>query len=119
MNPNYTEINVEAAEKDPDSILNFYRKLLKFRKENDVVIYGTYEEIYKNSGEIYAFIRRLGTKTLLVVCSYSEKAVGFTSPAELQLAEAELAVNNYSPCGVVNNGFTLRPYETRVYIWNN
>ena len=119
VNPNYTEINVEAAEKDPDSILNFYRKLLNFRKENDVVIYGTYEEIYENSGEIYAFIRRLGNKKLLVVCSYSEKAVGFTSPAELDLSKAELAVNNYSPCGIVNNGFTLRPYETRVYLWND
>ena len=53
------------------------------------------------------------------MCSYSEKAVGFTSPAELDLSKAELAVNNYSPCGIVNNGFTLRPYETRVYLWND
>ena len=119
VNPNYTEINVEAAEKDPDSILNFYRKLLKFRKENDVVIYGTYEEIYKDSNELYAYIRRLGNKKVLVVCSFSEKAVGFTSPDELDLSKAELAINSYSPCGVVNNGFTLRPYETRVYIWND
>lgn len=119
VNPNYTEINVEAAEKDPDSILNFYRKLLKFRKENDVVIYGTYEEIYKDSNELYAYIRRLGNKKVLVVCSFSEKAVGFTAPDELDLSKAELAINSYSPCGVVNNGFTLRPYETRVYIWND
>ena len=119
VNPNYTEINVEAAEKDPDSILNFYRKLLKFRKENDVVIYGTYEEIYKDSNELYAYIRRLGSKKVLVVCSFSEKAVGFTVPDELDLSKAELAINSYSPCGVVNNGFTLRPYETRVYIWND
>ena len=119
VNPNYTEINVEAAEKDPDSILNFYRRLLKFRKENDVVIYGTYEEIYKDSNELYAYIRRLGSKKVLVVCSFSEKAVGFTSPDELDLSKAELAINSYSPCGVVNNGFTLRPYETRVYIWND
>ena len=119
VNPNYTEINVEAAEKDPDSILNFYRRLLKFRKENDVVIYGTYEEIYKDSNELYAYIRRLGSKKVLVVCSFSEKAVGFTAPDELDLSKAELAINSYSPCGVVNNGFTLRPYETRVYIWND
>ena len=119
VNPNYTEINVEAAEKDPDSILNFYRRLLKFRKENDVVIYGTYEEIYKDSNELYAYIRRLGNKKVLVVCSFSEKAVGFTAPDELDLSKAELAINSYSPCGVVNNGFTLRPYETRVYIWND
>ena len=39
VNPNYTDINVEAAEKDENSILNYYRKLLKFRKENEICIY--------------------------------------------------------------------------------
>ncbi|MGN1443707.1 MAG: alpha-glucosidase, partial [Acutalibacteraceae bacterium] len=43
INPNYTEINVEAAEKDENSILNYYRKLLQFRKEHDIVKYGDFE----------------------------------------------------------------------------
>lgn len=50
VNPNYTDINVEAAEKDENSILNYYRKLLKFRKENDVCIYGDFKLHYKAAG---------------------------------------------------------------------
>ena len=57
INPNYTEINVEAAEKDPNSTLNFYRKLIKFRKENEIVIYGSYKEHYKDSDELYVYSR--------------------------------------------------------------
>ena len=59
LNPNYKEINVAAAEKDPDSILNYYRKLLKFRKENEVAIYGSFKQYYENSKELFVYEREL------------------------------------------------------------
>ncbi len=115
VNPNYTEINVASQENDPDSILNYYRKLLKFRKEHDVMIYGSYEEYYAESSELFVYGRFLDGKKALVVNSFSEKNVAFTAPEGFDLSKGTLALSNYPMCGVVNNGFTMRPYETRVY----
>ena len=115
VNPNYTEINVASQQEDPDSILNYYRKLLKFRKEHDVMIYGSYEEYYPESSELFVYGRFMDGKKALVINSFSEKNVAFTAPEEFDLSKGTLALSNYAMCGVVNNGFTMRPYETRVY----
>ena len=118
INPNYTEINVALQENDPNSILNYYRKLLKFRKENDIVIYGSYEEYYANSSELFVYGRFLDDKKMLVVNSFSENNVAFKAPDGFDLNSGKLMLSNYETCGVVNNGFTLRPYETRVYLFD-
>ncbi len=117
VNPNYKEINVAAAEKDPDSILNFYRKLLKFRKENEIVIYGDYKEHMKSSKELYVYERNYEGRKMLVVCSFSEKRVFFTAPEGFDLSTGELVLSNYKDNPVLEDTFTTRPYETRVYIW--
>ena len=117
VNPNYTEINVEAAEKDPNSILNFYRKLLKFRKENEIVIYGDYKEHLKRSKDLYVYERNYEGQRLLVICSYTEKPVQFTAPAGFDLAKGECVLSNYDDSSVCANGFTTKPYETRVYLF--
>ncbi|MBQ6708501.1 MAG: alpha-glucosidase [Clostridia bacterium] len=117
VNPNYTEINVEDADKDPDSILNFYRKLLKFRKENPIVIYGDYKEHNKCSSKIFVYERNYEGRRLLVVSSFTEKAVKFKAPKGFDLSSGELVLKNYDDETVVDNGFTLKPYETRVYLW--
>ena len=117
VNENYKEINVAAQENDPDSILNYYRRLIKFRKEHDVCIYGDYDEYYKNSDSLFVYSRSLDGQKMLVINSFSENAVAFTAPDGFELAEGELMLSNYNSCGVINNGFTLRPYECRVYLW--
>ncbi len=117
INPNYKQINVAAQENDPDSILNFYRKLIKFRKEHDVCIYGTYEEHYHESSNLFCYSRYLDGKKMLVVCSFTDKAVAFNAPEGFDLAAGQLVLNNYNTTGIINNGFTMRPYETRVYLW--
>ena len=40
VNPNYRDINVEAAEQDPHSVLAFYRQLIDLRKTHPVMVYG-------------------------------------------------------------------------------
>ena len=117
INPNYTEINVEAAEKDENSILNYYRRLLKFRKENEIVIYGDYEEHYPESGELFVYSRSYEGKRLLVINSFCEKPVAFKAPEGFELDDGELSLSNYESCASVNNSFVLRPFETRVYLF--
>lgn len=115
LNENYKEINVAAAEADENSILNYYRKLLKFRKEHEVAIYGDYKEHYKNSDKLYVYERNLDGEKILVVCSFSEKSVIFEAPQGIDLSKGELVLANYKLTPVTNNSFVTRPYECRVY----
>ena len=112
---NYKEVNVEEAEKDPNSILHFYRKLIKFKKENQVAIYGKYKEYYPNSSSLYVYERVLNNEKILVICSFKENSVKFTAPKGYDLTKGELVLNNYSDNKIVNNGFVTKPYEVRVY----
>lgn len=112
---NYKEVNVEEAEKDQNSILHFYRKLIKFKKENQVAIYGKYKEYYPNSSSLYVYERVLNNEKILVICSFKENSVKFKSPAGYDLTKGELVLSNYSDNKIVNNGFVTKPYEVRVY----
>ncbi len=115
LNENYKEINVAQAEVDENSILNYYRKLLKFRKEHEVAIYGDYKEHYKNSDKLYVYERNLDGEKILVVCSFSEKSVNFQAPDGIDLSKGELVLANYKLTPLTNNSFVTRPYECRVY----
>jgi len=115
INENYTEINVDDAEKDPDSILNFYRKLINYRKDNELVIYGKYKEYYHTNPNLYVYERVLNNERLLVVCSFRENSVKFTAPKGYNLEDGELVACNYSDNKIVKNGFVTKPYEVRVY----
>ena len=115
VNENYPQINVADQQNDPDSVLNFYKKLLKFRKENEIVIYGDYKEHYKDDPHLFVYERNYEGKRMLVICSFTEKPVRFTAPEGFDLAKAELALQNYDVL-YPSNIFMTRPYETRVYM---
>ncbi|MDE6613920.1 MAG: alpha-glucosidase, partial [Clostridia bacterium] len=57
VNPNYKEINVEDNEKRDDSLLNFYRKAIAYRKGKDVIINGEFSLVYPKDKNIFAYIR--------------------------------------------------------------
>ncbi len=117
VNPNYTEINVEAAEKDENSILNYYRKLLKFRKENEVCIYGDFKQHYKSSRKLFVYERNYEGKRMLVINSFVDAPVTFKAPKGFDLSKGKLVLSNYdvADCG---NSFATKPYETRVYLFD-
>ena len=115
VNPNYHEINVADEEKSPDSILNFYRRILKFRKENPIVLYGSYRELIPESKKLYAYERTYGNERLLVICSFTNDQVRFEAGKEYNIENAEPVLANYEHNFVISNGFTTRPYEMRVY----
>lgn len=118
VNPNYKEINVEAEEKNPDSILNHYKVLIKFKKENEVAVYGDYKEYFKNSDKLYVYERSYKGKRLLVINSFTEENVAFEAPAGFELEKGKPVLCNYKNPTVQGNGFKTRPYETRVYLFD-
>jgi oligo-1,6-glucosidase len=57
VNPNYKEINAEAALADPDSVFYYYQKLIRLRHEIPVIVYGVFEPLLEDSPSIYAYRR--------------------------------------------------------------
>ena len=114
INENYVDVNVAAQEADEDSVLNFYRRAIGWRKELSCVRYGDYKEYCKSSPSLYVYSREDDKQKILVVCSYSKRKVRFKAPKGFDAASAELILRNYP----VSKESSMRPYEVRVYLWN-
>lgn len=118
INPNYTEVNVAAQDNDSDSLLNFYRRLVRFKLNNPVALYGDYEELNAKSKKLYVYKRCYEGRTLLVICSFTDEPVRFDAPEEYNIDEkGSMIFSNYEYGYTVSNGFTTRPYEMRVYLF--
>ncbi|WP_261131175.1 alpha-glucosidase [Bacillus sp. Marseille-Q3570] len=115
VNPNYKEINVEKALEDPDSIFYYYQKLIELRKNNDVMVYGDYEDLSDGDEHLYMYTRSLDGVTWLVVLNHSDENNRMTLPEES--LNAELKIMNYKDVSpeVADRDTTLRPHEARIY----
>ncbi len=117
VNPNYTKINVEQALRDPDSIFYFYKKLIQLRKENEVMVYGTYEPILEENLQIYSYFRSMGEERWLVILNISDQSAKFELPDSVSFSSKELLIANYLVQGDDSiHSFVLKPYEARVYL---
>ncbi|HEV7666781.1 MAG TPA: alpha-glucosidase [Chloroflexota bacterium] len=117
VNPNYREINVARAQADHNSIFAYYQQLIRLRKTNPVVVYGTYDLLLDAHEQIYAFTRTLEDDRLLVVLNFSADTPVFALPTNVTFASHELVLANY-PVNEADEAIhllTLRPYEARVY----
>ena len=117
VNENYRTVNAAAEEADPDSLLNFYRELIAFRKREPVVRHGSYTELLPQSPNFYCYSREYEGRRLLVIASLVAKETYFTCPEGFNLMDGELIFRNRELNVVVNNAFTARPYELRVYLF--
>jgi len=118
VNQNYLDVNVKQAQKDPNSILNYYKKLIKLRKEHEIIVYGDYQELYPNHKHLYVYERNLDNQKLIVITSFSKKPVKFTVPKNLKYTKSELLLSNYADASSNIETFITRPFEARVYLLN-
>jgi len=116
VNPNYEEINVENALKDRNSIFYYYQKLIKLRKEYEIIVYGDLLLLYEDDENIVSYIRTYKDKRLLVILNFFEEEIEFKLTNEIKYKQAELLISNYEVANKEFNNITLRPYEARVYI---
>jgi oligo-1,6-glucosidase len=116
VNPNYKDINVANAIPDPNSIFHYYKKLIRLRRENPVIVYGSYDLLLASHEEIYAFTRTLDKDRLLVVLNFSRSSPVFNLPEPISFASTELLISNYDvdPDEDIHE-IRLRSYEARVY----
>ena len=109
---NYKTINVEAEESDPDSVLNFYRQLVKLRKEYAVIQDGDIKFIERENNDVLAYRRSLDSKELIVICNFKGNDVALTekSLADYTKAGYKKILGNYDE--LTEN---LRSYEIVVF----
>lgn len=114
VNPDYTEINVEAERKDPDSILNYYKKLIRFRLGNQIIKDGTFAEHYTSSDDIYCYERSFEGEKIMVICNFKNAEIPFVLPSDAAYSSAELVLHNYGYDRKLES-MTLKPYEAMVF----
>ena len=109
LNPNYKEINAEAALADPDSVFWYYHKLIRLRHENPIIVYGRFIPLLEDSESIYAFRRELDDRTLTVACNWTEEPVPCTLFDD---GAGEELISNYAE----HKDGMLQPYEARAVL---
>ena len=112
VNSNYTAINVEKESGDPDSVLNFYKKLIALRKDpeyKETVVYGALEPFMEDRHNLMAYYRK-GDKTLLVVGNYQWDEQEITLPSECK----KVLINNYPDMVLDGNSVKLHGYQVLV-----
>ena len=107
VNPNYREINAEAARKDPASIFHYYRKLIRLRKEDPIFAEGDFKLLLEEDENIFAYVRSLADREVLVVANFTEREIICTLPEEWK--GGEVLIHNYKDGG---KSEVLRPYES-------
>lgn len=103
VNPNCARINVQAAEADPDSVLHYYRRLLKLRKAEPALAGGTFRAAETAGSPVFAYTRTLGDDEIQVACNLSAEQ------QESPFSGGTLLLGNYP-----EGSGPLRPYEARV-----
>lgn len=111
VNPNYKEINAAQQLEDPNSIFYYYQKLIRLRKEKDIIVYGGFETLYRDDEQIFAYIRRQAQEKLLTVCNFSDKNAEMEIPEEFK--GAECLITNLDRT-VFEGKIVLKPYEAFV-----
>lgn len=114
VNPNYQTVNVAMEEKDPSSVLNYFKKMIKLRKTLPELVYGKYELLDRNNPRVYAYTRSLGTQKLLVLLNFSAIKTNFMV-ADAVGKPGRALINNLSELSFnktdKGNDFILRPYQ--------
>ena len=121
VNPNYRKINAAAEEKDPDSILNFYRRCLKIRKSSKTLLFGSYKEYARRSRHLFMYERAYKGEKILVICSFNRHAMKVRLPGSWRGRKARLLLDNYAGVSsgtvlydTLSGKLSLQPYEVCV-----
>lgn len=110
VNPNYTTVNAATEEKDPNSVLNYFRKIVKLRKDNPVLVYGKYMLLDKDNPSVYAYTRELNGKKMLVLLNFTKNTAAVNTG--IDLGKAKRISDNYAEPSTDGK---LKPYEAVIY----
>ena len=74
VGPRFAKYNVAVEQKDPGSILNFYRRLLGLRHKDPAFVEGKYMPLNENDAHVLTYLRSYKGRNLLVLLNMSAAA---------------------------------------------
>ncbi|WP_413699903.1 glycoside hydrolase family 13 protein [Psychromonas sp. KJ10-10] len=117
-NKNYCDINVESALNDPDSIFYHYQKLIKLRKQHEVMVYGDYVPLFESHTQVFAYQRQLDNVQIIVFNNFTKDSVQLPLPEYLQGLTGQCLISNYEPRTQLTELLELAPYESFALVIN-
>lgn len=110
VNPNYTEINAEDAMSREDSVFYYYQKLIRLRREHEIMAYGIYDLLLPEDEDLYIYTRTLENEKWLILCNFHEKERVIAS-----MRMGRVILSNYADTPQLEELCLLRPYEAVIY----
>ena len=113
VNPNYKYINAAIEESDPNSCLNYFRKLVKLRKNNLTLVYGKYRLVDKGNPKVYAYTREGEGKKFLILLNFSST----DARTNIGMTIKNILLSNYSGNSerkLRQSFIELKPYEALI-----
>jgi oligo-1,6-glucosidase len=107
VHPNHLTINAESQENDADSTLNYFRKLVQLRKKEPTLIYGSYTLLDEDNENVYAYLRELNGRKIVVLLNFTSQEALFSIPIAVE--GAKILLSNY-PNNTIES-YYLRPFE--------
>ena len=93
VNPNYREgLNVKEQGRNPNSLLNYYRRLLQVRKNTSALIEGEYVPLHMTAKNYLAFLRVSSNQTVLVILNFSKTRVDLDFSRTKEIKENDLRI---------------------------
>ncbi|PSR94647.1 alpha-glucosidase [Coniella lustricola] len=120
VNDSYTDINVAKQLTEPDSVLKFWKDMIRFRKaHSDLLIYGAFDTFDLQTEETFVFVKSHGEEKAVVALNFSDSKQEVELPGS---GEFLLQISNYvhseNEAKVAAGGsrVTLQPWEGQLYI---
>jgi alpha-glucosidase len=115
VHPNYVELNVNAAQADPDSVFNFYRKLIRVRRRSKALQFGNWTALLHFPHEHLAYLRETAEETVLVVINFSHEQP-FTIDRPLPHEKWTVLLSTFHETGkTLEISDTMQPFEISIY----
>lgn len=116
VNPNYRDgINVRDQQHNPNSLLNYYKHLLRVRKHSPALIEGQYIPVHNTARDYFAFLRKSTEQTVLVILNFSEKQLELDFSRVRQIKGHDLGILFSSAERLKTakppRGLTISPFE--------
>ncbi len=109
VNPNYKIINAANEETDPNSCLNYFKKLVKLRKSEPALIYGKYELLDKANDSVYSYTRESNGRKFLVMLNFKNQTAA--EHTGIDVSHLPVLIGNYPTPPIPGQ---LRPFEALV-----
>ncbi|UKT65851.1 glycoside hydrolase family 13 protein [Pedobacter mucosus] len=118
INPNYKSVNVQIEEKDPNSELNYFKKIVAIRKSSPALIYGTYKIFDVENPHVYCYTRSQGKEKVLVILNFSSKGISYSIDNNINIKHAQVVASNYKGAAILEQRINLKPWQSVVFKLN-